>query len=267
MKEITVVTGPMRSGTSCVTGMLERSGFDLGRNVRILRKKTRYNPMGHFEPDLLFAINKRLLSESSNNTNDLFPLPEEQALIELAAKRERYFRLFIRKFDGELCKDPLMCLTLPLWEKYWSELRRAVFCLRHPMAVARSMEKRYRVPVEQGLELWQAYAARFFYSEKRTRVFIFDFDAFINTPVDRFGSLLNWLGRPMDKEGIQKRLDGFFNPEYVACSFGETVLQTIPIHVRDLYMEILSHVGPYISTCTNHFHCTERKLPSMPENH
>ena len=69
MKVIIVVTGPMRSGTSCVTGMLERCGFDLGRNVRILRKKTRYNPTGHFEPDLLYAINERLLSESSNNTN------------------------------------------------------------------------------------------------------------------------------------------------------------------------------------------------------
>ena len=192
MKEITVVTGPMRSGTSCVTGILERCGFDLGRKVRILRNKTRYNPMGHFEPDLLFAINERLLSEAGNDPWNIFRVPEKPVLAKLVSKREKYFRLFIKKFDGELCKDPLMCLTLPFWEEHWAELGRVVFCLRHPLAAARSMEKRYGVSLEQGLELWQAYMTRFFNCDKRSSVFIFDFDSFIKTPVVVFASLLDW---------------------------------------------------------------------------
>ena len=52
MNKVTIVTGPLRSGTSCVTGLLELCGFDLGKNVRILRNPTPMNPRGHFEPDL-----------------------------------------------------------------------------------------------------------------------------------------------------------------------------------------------------------------------
>ena len=44
IKEASIVTGPMRSGTSCVTGLLERCGFDLGRNIRVLRDSTPMNP-------------------------------------------------------------------------------------------------------------------------------------------------------------------------------------------------------------------------------
>lgn len=58
MTSVTLVTGPLCSGTSCVTGLLELCGFDLGRRVRILRNPTDYNPKGHFEPDLLVTISE-----------------------------------------------------------------------------------------------------------------------------------------------------------------------------------------------------------------
>lgn len=242
MKEITAVTGPMRSGTSCVTGLLEHCGFDLGRNVRILRNPTEMNPKGHFEPDLLFTINERLLIETPNGPWSMFHVPEEQALAELAAKRERYFRLFIRKFDGELFKDPLMCLTLPFWEQHWPGLQRMVFCLRHPLAVARSMKKRYGLSVAYGLELWYTYTARFLRCPKRSRVFIFDFDAFIETPAAVCARLLEWLERPLKEEEPERRLDGFFSMEYVHWSFDEASLRDLPAYVSDLYLEIRSHV-------------------------
>ena len=249
MKDVTVVTGPMRSGTSCVTGLLERCGFDLGRNVRILRNQTEHNPKGHFELDLLFTINERLLSEVPNGEWGIFRVPEERSLAELAAKRERYFRLFIRKFDGKLYKDPLMCLTLPFWEKHWSELRRAVFCLRHPLAVARSMEKRYGLSVEHGLELWQTYVTRFFHSAKRSRVFVFDFDAFLRTPFVVFVPLLDWLGRPMKAEDIRECLDDFFDSKHIHWSFDDAVLRDLPTDVRDQYLEVRSYVGSLGKTC------------------
>ena len=263
MKEITVVTGPMRSGTSCVTGLLERCGFDLGRNVRILRKKTRYNPMGHFEPDLLFVINERLLSESSKDMGSLLPpVPEQRSLSRVAAQRDKYFRLFIRKFDGELFKDPLMCLTLPYWEQHWPELKRAVFCLRHPLAVARSMENRYKVSVEQGLDLWHIYVSRFLNYQKQSSVFIFDFDAFIKEPVDLMESLLNWLGRPMDREEIGRHLNGFFSPEYVAFYYGHAELQHIPAHSRDLYLDVRTLKGPLASANKKISLCIGDTIPS-----
>ncbi len=83
MKEVTIVTGPMRSGTSCTTGLLERCGLDLGRNIRILRNKTEFNPSGHFEADLLFTINERLIVETPGGPWDAFHVPDEQAMFQL----------------------------------------------------------------------------------------------------------------------------------------------------------------------------------------
>jgi hypothetical protein len=244
MKEITIVTGPLRSGTSCVTGLLERCGFDLGRNIRILRNGTEFNPKGHFEPDLLYTINERLLVESPNGRWNPLCIPEEQAIAGVAAKRERYFQLFLRKFDGEVCKDPLFCLTLLLWEQRWPELRRAIFCLRHPVAVARSMHERYWITMDLGLELWQTYTSRFFRAAKRSQVFVFDFDAFSSTPVTVFALLLDWLGRPRPQEDIQSRLAGFFGSEHIHWDCDDADLQHIPAHIKDLYLEIRSSVRP-----------------------
>jgi hypothetical protein len=245
MREVAAVTGPMRSGTSCVTGLLELCGFDLGKNVRVLRNPTEHNPRGHFELDLLYTINERLLTEVPGGPWGILRVPDQTALAELAARRDRYFRLFLRKFDGELCKDPLMCLTWPFWEKQWPELHRAVFCLRQPLAVARSTATRYGTTLEHGLELWHTYTARFLHSAKRSRVFVFDFDAFARDPVEQFGVLLDWFGRPMSPEDIRIRLDGFFGSEYVHWTFGQTELVDVPPHVSELYLDLVGRAGPW----------------------
>ena len=248
LNDVTIVTGPLRSGTSCVTGLLERCGFDLGRNVRVFRDSTEYNPHGHFEIDLLFTINERLLVESPGGPSGVLRPPSAEALAKLAAARERYFRLFIRKFDGELCKDPLFCLTLPFWENRWPELKSAIFCLRHPLATARSMEKRYGVSIADGLFLWHTYTTRFFESGKRHRVFVLDFDAFCQTPSEVFTPLLDWLGRPVPLDEIEAHLDGFFSAKHVHWSFGEDELREVPTHVRELYLELRASSGNSVRT-------------------
>ena len=245
MREITVVTGPLRSGTSCITGLLERFGFDLGRNVRILRNPTEHNPRGHFEPDLLYTINERLLIEAGNEFHDLFgSIPDDQALAELASRRKQYFDLFIRKFDGELCKDPLLSLTLPYWENHWPQLQNAVFCLRHPMAVALSMKKRYGLPVERGMQVWSTFAGRFFAAPKRCRVYVFDFDAFINDPADRLSDVLEWLGRPAGREDIRRGIEDFFDPAHVHSSPAPCEMAGIPAAVGELYLKMRSASAP-----------------------
>ena len=234
MKDVTIVTGPLRSGTSCVTGLLVLCGFDLGRNVRILRDPTPMNPRGHFEPDLLFAINERLLQESGKK-NGIFSPPAGADLLNLAAQRERYFRLFMRKFDGELCKDPLLCLTIAAWKKFWPELQRAVFCLRHPLAVAASMRDRYGLPLPEGVSLWHTYTRSFVENSARIAVYLFDFDQFCRQPVSTFAHLLEGLGRPLATEILRDHIEAFFHPPYAEWNFDALIWRESPSQVKDLY--------------------------------
>jgi hypothetical protein len=169
--------------------------------------------------------------------------PPESALKALASRRERYFRLFLRKFDGEVCKDPLMCLTLPYWEPYWPELKHRVFCLRHPLAVAQSMEKRYGLPVRMGLQLWETYTTRFFSADTHCRTYIFDFDAFRISPRTAFSALLAWLSRPMPETEIDQRLESFFGAEHVHWVIDGNEQGILPDAIRSLYADLRSHTG------------------------
>jgi hypothetical protein len=248
MKKVTVVTGPMRSGTSCLTGLLERCGFDLGRNIRVTRDETDHNPKGHFETDLLFTINCRLLTEVPGRAFDPFSIPEHNAIAELASKREKYFTLFLSKFDGELCKDPLLCVTLAFWEKRWPELQGAIYCLRNPLAVAHSMHRRYQTSIQQGLSLWQEYTSRLFRNNTHCNVFIFDFDLFAQTPVPTMATLLNWLERPMKEKEIGRTLDGFFSLEYIHSIVERTALENTPTKIRQMYELLRSKAGTSVRT-------------------
>ncbi len=231
----------MRSGTSCVTGLLEQCGFNLGQNIRVLRDETPFNPKGHFEHDLLYAINERLLIEVPGDTWTIWHVPEAKAMQDLAAQREHYFRLFLRKFDGNLCKDPLFCLTLPFWQSHWTALRRIVFCLRHPLAVAQSMQRRYALSLAQGLELWQTYTQRFFASAKQCPVYIFDFDAFTANPLPVFSSLLAWLEQPRARADLEVILHDFYGAEHVHWTCREHTLETLPRPIQELYTQVRAH--------------------------
>jgi hypothetical protein len=243
MKAVTIVTGPLRSGTSCVTGLLAQVGFDLGRNIRVLTKPSDYNPHGHFELDLLFTINARLIVEASPDCGVLCP-PDAVSLAALAAKRDSYFKLFLSKFDGNLCKDPLFCLTLSHWERHWPELKQSVYCLRHPLAVAYSMKQRYALSEEEGLDLWRIYTQRFFNREKQIDTVIFDFDAFTRSPKLIFRALLNRLGKPCEESRLSEAIDSFFNRNYVHHDMKVFEKRKLPSSIEQLYNEIVTMVDP-----------------------
>lgn len=245
MKEVTIVTGPMRSGTSCVTGFLELCGFDLGRNIRVLRNETPMNPKGHFELDLLFTINERLLIESGPG-NGIFTPPNTREIMELAAKRDKYFRLFLKKFDGNLCKDPLFCLTLGAWKRYWPELQRVVFCLRNPLSVALSMQARYGLSPDCGIRLWDQYTSGFLDNATGLNVYIIDFNRLCRAPLAAFSNLLQWLECPLDSQTLNRHIDNFFvSPPSDENSVAH-LAQLIPEQTLNLY-QFLS------SKAKNHF--------------
>jgi hypothetical protein len=147
----------------------------------------------------------------------------------------------LKEFDGELCKDPLFCLTLAAWRKMWPELRRIVFCLRHPAEVAVSMQKRYGTDFNEGLRIWREYSLRFFENAEKMDVFVFDYNRFCREPVDTFAELLNWLGRPVDSETLRGNIASFWSAPTSTLS-SEYRLDVLPEEIRKLYSDLLAHV-------------------------
>jgi hypothetical protein len=237
-RPVVVVTGPMRSGTSCLTALLEQCGFDLGRRLEVDRSASEHNRRGHFEVTFLHNINRRLLAEADPRCSSIRP-PSVERLALIALQREAYFRRFVETFDGDLCKDPAMCLTLGFWETHWPALDRVVYCLRHPAAVARSMAVRYGLTLGQGMELWCSYTVRLFRARTRTPIDVFDFDAFVSRPVESLAALLDALGRPVRRAAIEVAVEAHLDAGLVHHG-GDDLL---PPHVEKVYSALRRESG------------------------
>jgi hypothetical protein len=166
----------------------------------------------------------------------------------LAAKRQNYFRISLKEFDGELCKDPLFCLTLAAWRNAWPRLRRMVFCLRHPAEVALSMQKRYGMGCGEGLRIWREYSLRFLENSDGMDVFIFDYNRFCREPPDTFAELLNWFGRPIGLETLRRNIDSFWSAPTSVLSPGSDA-DALPDDIQRLYSDLLKSNCKQKRTC------------------
>jgi hypothetical protein len=148
-----VVLGMHRSGTSCITRMVNLCGASLGDSTIGANE---YNKSGHWEAAQGLEINELILRYSGGTWDN----PPERLLC------AGFIRWKMREFLGRLhregtavWKDPRTVVTFPLWRPM---LKRCMIlaAYRHPLSVARSLQRRDGFDLERGLELWRNYNAR-----------------------------------------------------------------------------------------------------------
>jgi hypothetical protein len=57
-------------------------------------------------------------------------------------------------------KETRFCLTLPAWLKYGANIDRVLICLREPIQVAKSIQKRNHSTIGHALNLWHLHNTR-----------------------------------------------------------------------------------------------------------
>ncbi|HEX6688963.1 MAG TPA: sulfotransferase [Solirubrobacterales bacterium] len=225
---IVCVLGMSRSGTSLATRVLNLAGVYLGpeeelldadlrqladEGERVLAKARYSNPEGHWEHYRLMRLNERILKSLGGNWREPPQMsPGWESSQQLVAEREQAEVLLAESFDGhELWgwKDPRNSLTLPFWQRLLPQMRYVV-CLRNPIDVAASLERRDGMPIEQGLELWRTYVlAALAGTDGHPRLFVAYEDFFTKcagTPA-RLARFVGREGAFEDEEG-RRRLAG-----------------------------------------------------------
>ncbi|HET8863790.1 MAG TPA: hypothetical protein VFM94_11130 [Solirubrobacterales bacterium] len=168
------VLGMSRSGTSLTARVLELAGVYLGSEDDLLGgelsqipakdrgRAGEANPGGFWEHYRLMRLNERILRRLGGSWREPPELPPGwETSVDLDREREEALELIEETFAGHDLwgwKDPRSSLTLPFWQQLLPDLRH-VICLRNPLDVALSLQKRDGMAVEQGLELWRAYAS------------------------------------------------------------------------------------------------------------
>lgn len=173
------VLGMHRSGTSCLTGLLEDAGVFLGR----VSKQNPYNKKGNQENLDIMRLNEAVLA--ANGAAWDRP-PEGEA--DWDAGQKAALQAILSQYEGHApwaFKDPRTMFTLSGWRAALPDLR-FIGTFRHPSAVAQSLHRRGKLAPEQGFALWQRYNEKLLEYQSRYR---FDLLCFDLAPADYMQSV------------------------------------------------------------------------------
>jgi len=221
------VLGMHRSGTSCVTGSLQQAGLYLGN----CHTWNPHNKKGNRENQDFVDLNDEVLAANDGAWDSPPRKP-----VWTRGQMDRARALLEENFKGATLgfKDPRTLLVVEGWKKVFPEIE-FVGVVRHPHAVAQSLQKRSDMPPEKSLALWYAYN-RVLLKEYRRKAFpilCFDEDeAIFHQKLDRVVVDLGLSGGT----GEQRFYDELLRTSNSNQRYME---QPLPWKIRRLYNRIL----------------------------
>jgi hypothetical protein len=158
MRNVILVLGMHRSGTSAAAGILVKLG---GAQPKTLMPAEGANERGYFESQALMTFHDELLASAGSSWTDWRQFnPAWYQSPTAAAFRKRAKQLFKEEFDGEplaVLKDPRVCRFAPFWLEILAGTKartRVVIPVRAPLEVAFSLRKRNGFSLATGALLW-----------------------------------------------------------------------------------------------------------------
>ena len=145
------------------TGILHFNKIIMGL-MRLWPRPLPQNPKGFYENYDFRKINDAILFDSGYKVKDyktIIPIPK----LSKRAKMIKTIEMYDSNFENWGWKDPRTCLTISNWMLVFEELDlikklKIIFVSRSSLSVARSLEKRNALPLEDGVRLWEIYTNR-----------------------------------------------------------------------------------------------------------
>ncbi|MFH0945930.1 MAG: hypothetical protein V2A76_12085 [Planctomycetota bacterium] len=190
------VLGMHRSGTSCLTGLLETAGLWIGNAPR----RSNWNAKGNLEDQDIRVLNEKVFGKLGGSWKE--PVEDLPAG---AVKPERILEVLkpYRRHRRWLVKDPRLLFTMSLWLPHTPQ-RRLVGTFRHPYAVARSLLRRNAMPLEEGVALWVTYNRQLVALHRQLQFPLMNFDLKGEPYLDRFRHLCGQLDLPYDDKAARE---------------------------------------------------------------
>lgn len=244
MKQVIIVLGMHRSGTSAVTRGLKVFGVDVGKD---LLPPAEDNTKGFWEHRGINQLNMELLDRLGVMWSSLRPELLEDAEHRGAEQRElldsyketakNVLAEHIRQNTIFGFKDPRVCRLLPFWQEVCAALDvqdKYVICLRHPMSVAASLEKRNAFRRAQSYVMWIEHLLPAVDLTKDKPRVVVDYDLLLQNPareIERMGKALDLT--PLEDELALFSKD-FLDPGMNHAVYGPEDLQGDPEAVYPL---------------------------------
>lgn len=267
-KEIILILGMHRSGTSLLTGALDFLGVSAGAN---LMQPTDDNAKGYFENLDIVQLNEKILSGLGYTWDSI--TFNEPALI----KRIPYTRYIEAKEIIEdllleshqiVIKDPRNSLLLLFWDTVIRELLKiklkVVWVVRSPYETAKSEMKRaaagkpYHVlgsKFDYNLRLWFVYNVEII-NQLNQEVYLISFSELIDNPSQVLSELTEFLDHPTESMMISDCVNQFFDTSLRhqnASSYQSHLDKSHNHFIWNLYEHLVENVGLVDTDKLDHF--------------
>ena len=199
-KEV-VILGMHRSGTSMVSGVLDRLGVNMGED---LPGRQISNPLGHFEDGDILALNESILGSAGGS----WDRPPEGELLDRSGKDfEEEIRRVIsgRQLANQDqlwgWKDPRTSLTINLYLPYLQN-PHFIWCQRDEEAIADSLWQRNQFPQEKSMELtnhYQQQISKFILGHPEVPLLRINYRSFVEEPRRWVEKIVNFLNLDPDE--------------------------------------------------------------------
>jgi len=226
------VLGMHRSGTSCLTGIMQKFGVELGD----VFTENLYNKRGNRENSRIVDLNEALLSASNStwysptvvtNWNQEQILERDSIIEELRSRAAEFWGF----------KDTRALFTLNFWLDA-IEQPKFIGTFRHPHRVALSLNHRDKAPIDQCWDLWHIYNSRLLKLAKEHNFDLVNFDLPTDEYLEDTLNKLIKLGLDPDKIDAAR---GFFDTRLRNQTNTKVDNIRLPNHVMALYQELLDY--------------------------
>jgi len=198
-----LVLGPHRCGTSVTARMLECLGAS---NSRKLLAADDHNPTGYFEDRDVYLLNEfGLLRQLGRRWDSVRPVDwsspgSRDILAHRAAAAELLRRNYRAPGSLFVLKEPRMATLLPFWLPVLEEAgfeARAVCIVRHPLAMARSLQRRNGLPLAHGSMLYLAQWLAILPQLRELPSAFVTFEEVVQEPADTLRNIAGKLALPL----------------------------------------------------------------------
>lgn len=204
--KVICVLGMHRSGTSATARIINMLGADIGTTNNLLDSSDS-NPKGHWEHEGIVKIHDEILKAlgcSWDNPNPLLINTNWWMQEEIQRYKLDIINIIKNEFlrsELWIIKDPRTSILLPLWQEIFAELdieSRFVICVRNPLDVHASLNKRNGFNKYKSLKLWYTYTLSTLYYTRNTPRILLHYDELLDKPADNIKKisgldpLLDW---------------------------------------------------------------------------
>ncbi len=223
MKDVILILGMHRSGTSALTRVINLLGAAL---PRALLGQNASNTRGHWESELMIAEHDALLAELGSSWTDWRQLkwPRKGSRKDKDIRESFVQRLsddFDIKNEVVVVKEPRMCrFSEPYIETLEAEKLNVypVLMVRNPLEVAASLQARDGITKLDGLYLWLTHMLEAeFASRGKPRSFIY-YDDLIQSPVESIEEISRaicetGIALPFKVSDVKRQVEDYVSPQ------------------------------------------------------